>query len=134
MVKTILFVCNHNAGRSVMAAAFFNAYNRNPAFSAQSAGTSPKAGVNPVVVQAMKEKGIDVSHHVPRMLTLDDASAAEKIFTMGCTDGCPLTPPEKTEDWKLGDPAGKPIEDVRRIRDDVERRVKQLLNGLDLVD
>lgn len=131
MTRLILFVCNHNAGRSVMAEAFFNAFNRNPAIKAKSAGLSPKAQVNPVVLEAMKEKGVDVSGHVPRLLSKADADAAVKIFTMGCTDGCPLTPAEKTEDWKLDDPAGKSIQDVRKIRDDVEKRVKALLKELE---
>ncbi len=130
MVHRILFVCNHNAGRSVMAEAFFSAYNRNAEWSAQSAGTSPKTIVNSVVVQAMKEKGIDVSSHVPRMLSLADAHAAERIFTMGCVEGCPVTPEDKTMDWKLDDPAGQPIEAVRKIRDDVERRVLRLVQEL----
>lgn len=130
MVRSVLFVCTHNAGRSVMAEAFFRFHNRDPTWTARSAGTAPKADVNPVVVLAMQEKGIDVSHHVPHLLTLEDVRSADAIFTMGCTDGCPLTPPDKTHDWKLDDPAGKPIEDVRRIRDDVERRVKELLFDL----
>lgn len=130
MVKTVLFVCTHNAGRSVMAEAFFNAYNRNQSWSAISAGTSPKACVNPVVVQAMAEKSIDGSAHVPHLLALADVQSAECIFTMGCTDGCPLTPPDKTYDWKLGDPAGLDIEAVRTIRDEVERRVRLLIENM----
>jgi len=130
MPRTILFVCTHNAGRSVMAEAFFHAYNRNPAFEAKSAGTSPKASVNPVVLEAMKEKGIEVSQHVPRLLTLEDVRSAEKIFTMGCIEGCPVTPPDKTEDWKLEDPAGKRIDEVRKIRDEVERCVEELLEEI----
>ncbi|MBI2445273.1 arsenate reductase ArsC [Candidatus Micrarchaeota archaeon] len=114
-----------------MAEAFFNAYSRDPKWRARSAGLTPTASVNPVVVEAMKEKGIDVSGHVPRLLSAEDAQSAEKIFTMGCTDGCPVTPPEKTEDWKLEDPAGKLLADVRKIRDDVECRIHELLLTLD---
>ncbi len=131
MARLILFVCTYNADRSVMAEAFFNRYNRDTKWRARSAGTSPKASVNPVVVQAMKEKDIDVSAHVPHMLTVADAAAAERIVTMGCIEGCPLTPPDKTVDWKLRDPAGLPLQDVRTIRDDVERRVRALLHELD---
>ena len=110
-----------------MAEAFFNAYNRSPDWSAKSAGTSPKAVVNPVVVEAMMEKGIDVSGHVPHLLSLAGVNAAKRIVTMGCTDGCALTPPEKTVDWPLEDPEGKPIEVVQMIRDQVEKRVNELL-------
>ncbi len=131
MARLILFVCNHNAGRSVMAEAFFNHYNRNAAFSARSAGLTPKTAVNPVVLEAMAEKDIDVSGHVPRLLSKADLDAAVKIFTMGCVEGCPLTPPDRTEDWKLDDPAGKSIEDIRTIRDDVEKKVKALLKELE---
>ena len=130
MPKTVLFVCIHNAGRSVMAQSFFNRFNANQDWVAKSAGTTPKSQVNPVVVLAMAEIGFDVSGHVPHLLTVADVKVAEKIFTMGCTDGCPVTPPEKTEDWRLDDPAGKPIEEVRKIRDEVERRVLALIDSL----
>lgn len=130
--KLVLFVCTHNAGRSVMAEFFFNALARERKFPwvAKSAGTAPKAVVNPVVVAAMRENGFDVSSHAPHLLALDDVDAASHIFTMGCTSGCPITPPEKTKNWPLKDPAGKSIEIVREIRDDVERRVRALVLSL----
>lgn len=129
-MKRVLFVCVHNSGRSQMAAAFMERL-ANGVVAVDSAGTVPSDAVNPVVVDAMKEKGLDVSEGKPKLLTQDIADAADRIITMGCSieETCPATF-VPTEDWGLEDPAGKPIERVRAIRDEVEVRVKQLLTEL----
>lgn len=127
-MKRILFVCVENAGRSQMAEAFANYYAQGKiAFS--SGGNKPADSVNPVVVEAMKEKGIDVSMNKPNLLTFQMAQDADLIVTMGCNDQgiCPGPFFKPTVDWKLEDPKGKPIEKVREIRDDIERRVQKLL-------
>ena len=134
-MRTVIFVCVHNAGRSQMAAAFFNQLAGNRA-RAISAGTAPGDAVNPVVVQAMKEVGIDISAAKPQMLTLEMAQDAEKMITMGCgADAGAVCPASfiETEDWQLDDPAGQPIEIVRRIRDDVKSHVELLLKEMKLV-
>ncbi len=129
-MKRVLFVCVHNSGRSQMAAAFMERH-ANGAVAADSAGTIPSDSVNPVVVEAMKEKGLDVSDGNPKLLTQDMADLADRIITMGCSieETCPTTF-VPTEDWGLDDPAGKAIEQVRAIRDEVQVRVKQLLAEL----
>jgi len=129
-VKRVLFVCVHNAGRSQMAEAFFNALAGGKAYGL-SAGTEPAALVNPVVVQAMKEVGIEISQTSPKRLTLDMIQKADKLIRMGCQmdQFCPtgLVP---MEDWQLEDPHGKGLEEVRKIRDEVRRRVQELLSEL----
>ena len=129
-MKRVLFVCVHNAGRSQMARAYLRALS-DGRVHAESAGTEPASQVNPVVVEAMKEKGIDVSEEQPRLLTQDMADAADRIITMGCSvqDACPAVF-MPTEDWALEDPQGKSLDDVRRIRDDIERRVRDLIADL----
>jgi len=131
MVKqdnSILFVCVHNAGRSQMAAAFAEKCG----LKAGSAGTVPASEVNPTVVQAMKEKGFDLSRQRPQMLTNDMINDASLVVTMGCSveEVCPrpmlAKMQKKLVDWDLQDPKGKPIEDVRRIRDEIEKRVMEL--------
>ncbi len=123
-----LFVCVHNAGRSQMAEAFA----KRRGLKAASAGTMPASGVNPVVVQAMKEKGIDISSNMPRMLTNDMISQAALVVTMGCSveEVCPkpmlAKMQKKLVDWKIEDPKGKTIEEIRNIRDEIERRVAYL--------
>jgi arsenate reductase len=129
-MKYILFVCTENSARSQMAEAFFNHYNKNKAYAGISAGTSPAGEVKKLAIEAMKEKGIDMSGQKPKMLSSGMAKPAERIFTMGCVNGCPVTPPEKTIDWDLEDPAGKPIEKFREVRDEVERRVKKLVSEI----
>jgi protein-tyrosine-phosphatase len=128
-MKTVVFVCVHNSGRSQMAEAFFNQMAEGKAI-ALSAGTQPVDKINPVVVAAMKEVGIDISGNKPKMLTLEMIEKADKMITMGCGDDagglCPAGFIE-TEDWKLDDPKGKPISEVRIIRDEVKRRVSTLL-------
>ncbi len=134
-MRTVLFVCVHNAGRSQMAAAFFNQRAGGKAV-AISAGTRPAGTVNPVVVEAMKEAGLDISAARPQMLTPEMARDAEKMITMGCgADAGAVCPASfiETEDWQLDDPAGQPIEIVRRIRDDVKSHVELLLKEMKLV-
>jgi arsenate reductase len=126
-----LFVCVENAGRSQMAEAFA----RSLGLDASSAGTMPQGSVNPVVIQAMKEKGIDISSNRPRMLTTEMINQAGLVVTMGCSveDLCPrpmlAKMQKKLVDWHLDDPKGKPIEEVRRIRDEIERSVRELASS-----
>ncbi len=129
-MKRVLFVCVHNSGRSQMAAAFME-YHAKGAVAVDSAGTVPSDAVNPVVVAALKEKGLDISKGKPKLLTQEMADAADRIITMGCSieETCPATF-VLTEDWGLDDPAGKAIEQVRAIRDEVQVRVKRLLAEL----
>ncbi len=126
-MKKILFVCVHNAGRSQMDQAIFNQMAKGKAKSF-SAGTQPADKVNPVVVEAMREVGIDISRRKPKMLTLEMLEDVDRVITMGCgiEGGCPASF-VPTEDWQLEDPEGKPIEQVRRIRDEVQARVAGLI-------
>jgi arsenate reductase len=125
-----LFVCLQNAGRSQMSEALFEraAAGRH---QGRSAGTTPAAHVHPEVVTAMRELGIDLSERVPHGLTEDDARWANIVVTMGCGDKCPYIPGRRYVDWDLSDPAGQPIEVVREIRDEIERRVAELVAELD---
>jgi len=127
-VKKILFVCVENAGRSQMAEAFANKYGKDK-FSFSSAGNKPADKVNPAVVEALKEEGIDISMNKPKLLTFQMAQDADLVVTMGCNDQgiCPGPFFKPTIDWKLEDPKGKTLEKVREIRDDIERRVKKLI-------
>jgi arsenate reductase len=132
-MKKVIFACVHNAGRSQMAAAWFNHLVTRSAPGVQadahaiSAGTSPGERVHPEVLAVMQEVGIDLSAARPQKLTADLASDAHLLVTMGCGDECPYVPGLRTEDWPLEDPKGKPIERVREIRDDIRRRVEDLL-------
>jgi arsenate reductase len=126
-VITVVFACVHNAGRSQMAAGFFNALADLKRARAVSAGTQPAERVNPVVVEAMRETGIDVSAAVPQKLTEALARQASLLVTMGCGDECPFVPGLRRDDWPLDDPAGQPLERVRVIRDDIRRRVHTLV-------
>ena len=128
-MKRILFVCVENAGRSQMAEAFANKYGEGR-FIVSSAGNKPAERVNLVVVEAMKEKGIDISMNKPKQLTAQMAMDADLIVTMGCgtQDICPGPFFKPTVDWALEDPKGKPVEKVREIRDDIERRVQKLVH------
>lgn len=130
-MKTVLFVCVHNSGRSQIAEAFFNQLAKGRA-QAISAGTQPADKVNPVVVEAMREMGIDISNSLPKALTPEMAEQADKIVTMGCgAEGvCPAAFVE-TEDWGLEDPKGKTLEQVRKIRDEIRVRVLRLLGEAD---
>jgi arsenate reductase (thioredoxin) len=124
-MKYVLFVCNQNAGRSQMAQAFF-ACHAPEDLRAESAGSTPADRVHPVVVEAMKELGIDISSRRPRKLLVEMQLHADWAVTMGCGDACPYVP-TIVEDWDVPDPAGMPIEEVRVIRDEIERRVEHLL-------
>jgi len=124
---SVLFACVHNAGRSQMAAAFFNALADPARARASSAGTEPAAHVHPVVLTAMAESGIDLSAAIPMPLTYELAAGADLLVTMGCGEACPVVPGLRTEDWALDDPAGRPLDDVRRVRDAIERRVRALV-------
>lgn len=125
----VVFACVHNAGRSQMAAAFLNQLGEGKA-RAVSAGTNPGTRVHPEVVEAMKEVGIDLSVAVPQRLTTELASNADMLITMGCGDECPYVPGVTRSDWPLEDPKGRSLDDVRRIRDEIRRRVVELLNGV----
>ena len=125
----VLFVCLHNAGRSQMSQALFER-EAGGAHEARSAGTTPGERVHPEVVEAMRELGIDVSGRVPRKLSDDLARWADVVVTMGCGDECPYIPGKRYLDWDLPDPKGRPVEEVRTIRDDVSRRVSELVREL----
>jgi arsenate reductase (thioredoxin) len=126
---TVLFVCVHNAGRSQMAAGYARAFGGDR-ITVRSGGSEPGDTVNPVAVAAMAEEGIDITGNVPQLLATEDVRASDAVITMGCGDACPVFPGKRYEDWELADPAGKPIEDVRRIRDDVKERVRALVADL----
>jgi len=123
----VIFACVHNAGRSQMAAAFFNAVADPARAHAVSAGTAPADRVHPEVVAAMREVGIDLSAARPQRLTEERAASAALLVTMGCGDACPVVPGLRRDDWSLDDPQGRPLEEVRRIRDEIRRRVERLL-------
>lgn len=124
-----LFVCVHNAGRSQMAAGFLRALSGG-AVEVRSAGSEPADQVNPAAVEAMAEKGIDLTAERPKVLTTDAVQASDVVITMGCGDACPVFPGKRYEDWALEDPAGQPLEAVRPVRDEIERRVRGLLDSL----
>jgi len=127
-VTTVIFACIHNAGRSQMAAHFFNHLADPARARAVSAGTQPADRVNPVVVGAMAEVGIDVSKASPQRLTAELAAGAQALFTMGCGDECPYVPGLRVEDWPLPDPRGKDLDSVRAIRDEIRSRVERLID------
>jgi arsenate reductase (thioredoxin) len=123
--RYVLFVCNHNAGRSQMAQAFFERHG--PAdVRAESAGTEPAEAIWPAVVEVMREIGIDLSDRTPKRLTVEMQQHADWAVTMGCGDACPYVP-SIVEEWDLPDPAGKPPEEVRKVRDQIERQVRELI-------
>ena len=128
-VPEVLFVCVHNAGRSQMAAALLDHHARGKVH-VRSAGSAPGDRINPAVAAAMDEWGIDLSQEFPKPLTDEFVKAADVVITMGCGDACPIYPGKRYEDWELQDPAGQPVEVVRRIRDDIDTRVQQLLAEL----
>jgi arsenate reductase (thioredoxin) len=128
-VPTVLFLCIHNAGRSQMALGWFEHLARGRA-TAFSGGSEPADTVNPAAVAAMAEAGIDIADRTPRRWSDSDLAAADVVVTMGCGDTCPYVPGKRYEDWKLEDPAGQGIEAVRPIRDEIERRVRDLLGLL----
>ncbi|MGW4398745.1 arsenate reductase ArsC [Amycolatopsis nivea] len=125
----VLFVCVHNAGRSQMAAALLHHHARGKVV-VRSAGSAPADTVNPAVVAVMAELGIDLSREFPKPLTTDGVKSADVVITMGCGDACPVFPGKRYLDWQLDDPAGLPAEQVRPIRDEIDRRVRALLAEL----
>jgi len=129
-MQTVIFACVHNAGRSQMAAAFFGALADPAKARAISAGTEPAARVHPEVLAAMLEVGIDLSHAKPTKLTAELARGASLLITMGCGEACPVVPGLRRDDWPLQDPKGQSMDHVRRIRDDVRRRVVDLVDRL----
>ncbi len=126
---SVLFVCVHNAGRSQMAAGFME-HLAQGAIQVLSAGSAPKDAINPVAVAAMAEVGIDIANNTPKILTVDAVQASDVVITMGCGDTCPYFPGKRYEDWVLADPAGKGIEEVRVIRDEIKARVAALVSEL----
>jgi len=125
----VLFVCVHNAGRSQMAAALTHSLSGGRVH-VRSAGSTPASQINPAVVQAMEEMGLDLSQEFPKPLTDEVVQAADVVITMGCGDACPIYPGKRYLDWEVDDPAGQPIETVRRIRDEIRNRVQGLLAEL----
>jgi arsenate reductase len=128
-MKRVIFACVHNAGRSQMAAAFFNRLADPARAHAESAGTKPGERVHPEVVEAMNEVGVDLSGAKPQKLTPELATQAQLLITMGCGDDCPYVPGLKRDDWPLQDPKGQPPARVREIRDEIRGRVVQLLQA-----
>ncbi len=128
-MREVLFVCVHNAGRSQMAAGLLDHYAQGRV-RVRSAGSTPAAEVNPAVVQVMAEMGIDISKELPKGLEDDAVRDADVVITMGCGDACPVYPGKRYLDWELPDPAGKSVDEVRPIRDDIDRRVQSLLDEL----
>jgi arsenate reductase len=126
-MRTYIFACVHNAGRSQMAAAFFNQLADPAKAHAVSAGTEPGPRVHPEVLQVMREVGIDLSNAQPQKLTTDLAQQANLLITMGCGEGCPYVPGLRRDDWPLPDPKGLPLDEVRTVRDDIQSRISKLL-------
>jgi arsenate reductase len=123
---TVLFVCVHNAGRSQIAAGYLRDL-AGDRVEVLSAGSEPKDQINPVAIEAMAEEGIDIAGNTPKILTVDAVKESDVVITMGCGDACPIFPGKRYEDWELEDPAGKDIETVRRVRDDIRGRVEALI-------
>ncbi|MEV1128527.1 arsenate reductase ArsC [Agromyces sp. NPDC049794] len=123
---TVLFVCVHNAGRSQMAAGYLHEL-AGDRVEVLSAGSEPKDQINPVAIEAMAEEGIDIAGNTPKILTVEAVKESDVVITMGCGDACPIFPGKRYEDWELEDPAGKDLETVRRVRDDIRGRVESLI-------
>ncbi|MEX2274293.1 MAG: arsenate reductase ArsC [Actinomycetota bacterium] len=129
----VLFVCVHNAGRSQMAAALLERH-AGDRVDVRSAGSAPSIEINPAVAQAMQEIGIDLAGRSPKLLTNEAVEASDVVITMGCGDACPIFPGKRYLDWELDDPAGRSLEEVRPIRDEIERRVRALADELSTAD
>jgi len=129
MISEVLFVCVHNAGRSQMAAAFLR-HHAGDRLVVRSAGSMPASEVNPGVVASMSELGIEITDTVPKKLTDEAVQASDVVITMGCGDACPIYPAKRYLDWELEDPAGKTADEIRPIRDEINRRVRDLLTEL----
>jgi arsenate reductase len=125
----VLFVCVHNAGRSQMAAGLVKLRSEGR-IQVRSAGSTPADHINPVAVEAMAELGVDLGEEFPKPLTEDAVRAADVVITMGCGDACPIYPGKRYEDWDVDDPAGEDLETVRRIRDEIDARVRRLVGEL----
>ena len=125
----VLFVCIHNAGRSQMAAGYMRELSGG-AVEVRSGGSEPGDQINPIAVQAMAEEGIDISQAVPQLMTTEQVRESDVVITMGCGDVCPIFPGKRYEDWDLADPKGRPLEEVRPIRDDIRARVQALVAEL----
>jgi len=126
---SVLFVCIHNAGRSQMAAGYLT-HLAGDTIEVRSAGSAPANSINPMVAEAMREEGIDITDQKPKILTADAVQASDVIITMGCGDVCPFFPGKRYLDWKLDDPAGQGIDAIRPIRDEIRRRVETLITEL----
>lgn len=126
---SVMFVCVHNAGRSQMAAAYLTHMSKGT-IEVRSAGSEPADRINPAAVKAMAEEGIDISAEAPKILTTDAVKASDVVISMGCGNTCPFYPGKRYEDWELEDPAGKGIDAVRPIRDEIRRRVDKLISEL----
>lgn len=126
---SVLFLCVHNAGRSQMAAGWMR-HLAGESVDVFSGGSEPAEALNPAAVEAMAEVGIDIASYRPRRWTTEAVRAADVVVTMGCGDTCPVFPGKRYEDWELTDPAGQPLEVVREVRDEIERRVRELLAAL----
>lgn len=126
---SVLFVCVHNAGRSQMAAAYTHHLSQGWV-EVRSAGSAPAETINPAVREAMLEEDIDISHETPKILTTEAVESSDVVITMGCGDTCPIFPGKRYEDWELQDPAGQGVEAVRPIRDEIRRRVEELIAEL----
>ena len=126
---TVLFVCIHNAGRSQMAAGYMRELSGG-AVEVRSGGSEPGDQINPIAIEAMAEEGIDISKAVPQLMTTEQVKDSAVVITMGCGDVCPIFPGKRYEDWELTDPRGRPIDEVRLIRDDIKARVQALLAEL----
>jgi protein-tyrosine-phosphatase len=127
---TVLFVCVHNAGRSQMAAGYLQ-HLAGDRVQVLSAGTEPKDQVNPSAIAAMAEEGIDIAHSTPKVLTTESVQDSDYVITMGCGDACPFFPGKTYLDWPLSDPAGKGVDEVRPIRDEIRARVEALITEID---
>ncbi|MCX4994943.1 arsenate reductase ArsC [Streptomyces longwoodensis] len=130
---SVLFVCVHNAGRSQMAAAFLT-HLAGDRVQVRSAGSAPADTVNQAVVEAMAEVGVDIAAEVPKVLTVEAVQASDVVITMGCGDTCPVFPGKRYLDWELPDPAGRGVEAVRPIRDEIEKRIRGLVDDIAPVD
>lgn len=126
---SVLFVCVHNAGRSQMAAGWLREL-AGDRIEVRSAGSAPADSINPAAVEAMAEVGIDISHRAPKILTPESVQASDVVITMGCGDACPFYPGKRYEDWKLEDPAGKGVDEVRAVRDEIRAHVEELIARL----
>ncbi|SMY12673.1 arsenate reductase ArsC [Brevibacterium jeotgali] len=127
---SVLFVCVHNAGRSQMAAGYLS-HLAEGRIEVRSAGSEPADQINPVAVEAMAEENIDITTSSPKVLTTEAVQASDVVITMGCGDACPIFPGKRYEDWELTDPAGRGLDDVRQVRDDIRARIQQLIGELE---